>query len=561
MPTDANTTSLEIMGVHYTHEVLPGGDDLYLTPFGRNLRPHLTPDNYYSDPAWQGQHRRALNGTSCVYYAETKPVDGRTRELVLKWNRMGQDIPGGTGEIDFDNAEFNTPFEEFALVYELRRTRYESPGGLYTQKPLAIYVPHEDIELERLGRKAYRIEDKQRRHAEVRLHPRRRYAVIYQWIRGLDAYEAWQEGLLSKEELHDLGRTVSATMAHKGFAVADHKATHIIVRPARGGHTLRRGRDGRFLYAYVDFELLRRTPEREAFVRARNRRDYLQRQARRFAVDRPPPPHLHRVKLLDLDYIYRPIQSTGGALWVVGRDPDLFEYFLPEKWRRTPRTKLSNRGQTYHTCTKDNVHLVWRVSRVGEQPDMDPFRPGEQRILAAGYNSPFEEFALSHYLADRGVATTYPRAIYMTGSESQIHPELLDDRRYRSHAALRTPEGHPVLQAQRDYILIWGFWNGPDESLAWRDEDHWQAVSALQALREGILDEAAYFLLMRRVQDRLLEVGVEDLNLRGSHILLSLQAGRELVRTPEGEPDYRICSFELLAGPELEDTPVPVKDK
>ncbi|MBN2712300.1 MAG: hypothetical protein JXR97_07660 [Planctomycetes bacterium] len=451
-----NGTPLRIMGVDYTHFVLPNGDDLYLTPYGLPLADHLTPDNYYSDLNWQAKNRRPLSGTSSVYYAKTKPIDGKQCEIVLKWNRMGQDIPGGTRAVDFNNAEFNTPFEEFSLVYELRNTRYESPGAIYTQKPLAIYVPNESLELDRLGRKAYRIRDKQNKHEEVQLHPQRRYAVIYQWIKGIDAYQAWKSDLITEKQLYFLAKRVKDAIERKGFIVADHKSTHIILRPQDDG-TIRKDKRGRILYAYVDFELLHRTPDRETFIRSRNRKEYLKRQANRFSVKAEVPKHFYSVSIMGVNYIYRPIQSTGGALWVVGRDPELFDFFLPEKWRRTPRIKLSSHSQTYHTCSKDNVNLVWRVSRIGEIPDMDPFRPEEQRILEAGYNSPFEEFALNRYLTDKGVLTTYPRAIYMTGSLSEIRASLKDEHKYESHKNIIMPDGEPLLRADRDYILIWGF--------------------------------------------------------------------------------------------------------
>jgi len=46
-------------------------------------------------------------------------------------------------------------------------------------------------------------------------------------------------------------------------------------------------------------------------------------------------------------------ESTGGLLWVVGHDPELFNYFLPERWRRTPRWCLSEKRGVFHTRTKD----------------------------------------------------------------------------------------------------------------------------------------------------------------------------------------------------------------
>jgi hypothetical protein len=39
---------------------------------------------------------------------------------------------------------------------------------------------------------------------------------------------------------------------------------------------------------------------------------------------------------------------------------------------------------------------------------------------------------------------------------------------------------------------------------------------------------------------------MEDLHLRGNHVLLSLDVRGELVRDEEQVPDMRICNFELL---------------
>ena len=45
---------------------------------------------------------------------------------------------------------------------------------------------------------------------------------------------------------------------------------------------------------------------------------------------------------------------------------------------------------------------------------------------------------------------------------------------------------------------------------------------------------------------RLADAGIEDLNLRGTHLLLSLDSKGNLVRDREGNPDVRICNFEFL---------------
>ena len=119
----------------------------------------------------------------------------------------------------------------------------------------------------------------------------------------------------------------------------------------------------------------------------------------------PLPAHLHATNLLGVDYVFGRAESTGGLLWVVGKDPDLFNYFLPERWRRTPKKKLSSHNQVFHTCTKDNINLVWRVSRMGEPAWLT--NPGSNPDAARehGFNSPFEEFAFALNLSRHGVKT------------------------------------------------------------------------------------------------------------------------------------------------------------
>ena len=545
LPAEATTGErVRVLDVDYVHVALDHGDDLYLTEYGLDFADLLRPENFWTDLLWRQAHASRLAGSSTLFKVRTKVVAGRHKDIVLKWNRMGQDVPGETLSDEAD-AEFNSPFEEFSLALELREVRRQSPGRLRTHKPLAIYVPGQRVDLERLGRKAYKFQAKRDSHEEIDLDPCRKYAVIYEWVKGIDAAEAQRDGLFSRQQLYQLVLRVRADMMAKGFVVHDNKPQHVIVRRSDSGELVR-DRAGQALYAMIDFELLERTPDRERAVRASKRKDYLVRQARRFEPHDAFPPNLHPVRLLDVDYVYGRTESTGGALWVVGKDPELFDYFLPEKWRRTPRTKLSVTNQIYETTTKDNVHLVWRVSKIGEQPDMDPFRGDERQILAHGYNSPFEEIALSMALNAQGIETVYPRAIYMTGDSSQMSAGLSDDRRYERHSDLVVPGGEPVLRRGHDYVILWGYWNAPDEILAVRDEDLYQSVNALSAYRDGLIDETAYLRLMQRMRERLAEVGIEDLNLRGNHLLLSINREETLVTDDDGLPTVRICNFELL---------------
>ena len=541
----AREPRITVMGVDYLHLQLADGSDLYLTEYGSPFGGQLLPENHWSDKDWFAGHMVGLPGTSVLYRVTTKAVEGVSKDIVLKWNRMGQDIPGETQTSDLAGAKFNSPFEEFSLVIELRNARYESPGRIYTHKPLAIYVPREYVDSERMGRKRYILKAIQKTHDEITLDLNRNYAVMYEWVKGIDAAEAFGEGLIDKSAMKGLILRSNEDMKRKGFVVRDSKPHHVIVRPSRGGG-LARDATGRFLYAMVDFELLERTPLREQAMRASRRRTYLVKQAHRFETREAFPPGLAPVTIMGVDYVYGEVGSTGGRLWVVGKDPALFEYFLPVKWRKTARTRLSESYVIYDTITKDSIHLIWRVSRVGRRPDVDRSVDNEAAIFAYGYNSPFEEIALSMELTRGGIDTTYPRAIYMTGHKPESSADLIDNSRYESHADVKTPNGHPILAKHHDHILIWGYWNGPDELLAARDEEIYKGIDALTAYRQGRIAEDEYARVMQATRQRLADAGIEDLNLRGNHLLLSLEQSGRLAVDSDRMPLVRICNFELL---------------
>ena len=79
-------------------------------------------------------------------------------------------------------------------------TRVSSrPGGCYTHKPLAIYVPRKYVQGEQLGRRRHKMEAIQQNHDEIAIDWNRNYAVIYEWLKGIDAAEACRQGLLDSE--------------------------------------------------------------------------------------------------------------------------------------------------------------------------------------------------------------------------------------------------------------------------------------------------------------------------------------------------------------------------
>jgi hypothetical protein len=537
---------VRILNVDYIHLALSNGEDMYITSLGLPILEHLKPENFWTDKKWFQEHSRSLSGTSCLYKIRTKSINGRFKDIVLKWNRMGQVVPGEELDCQLIDAEFNSPFEEFSLVMELRHAMRAAGEKTFIQKPLAIYVPAEPVELWQTGREKYKMQAKIDAHSEISLDMYRLYAVLYEWIKGFDVVQAFQNKLVSQKTVHALTLHANDVMEKKGFVVRDNKPHHLIVRAKN--NLITRNKSGNILYGLVDFELLQRIPEEERKFKQNKRTEYLRRQRDRFTIEFPPrfPPYLKPVNFFGVDYVYGNVESTKGRLWVVGKDPYLFDYFLPERWEKIPKTKISVYSEMYYTLTKDNIHHAWKVSHVGLRPDLDPFKEDENKILEYGYNSPFEEAALAVELSRKGLATIYPRAIYMTSLKTEIADNLFDNSRYQNHQNLFTPDELPILQKNYEYIMIWGYWNGPDEKLAAQDGDYYEGVNTLQAYRQGLISQKQYFDLLQLAKEKLLQAGIEDLNLRGNHLLISHDSKGNWIKDYRGELELRICNFEFL---------------
>ena len=260
-----------VLGVKYLHLRVNDGTDVYVTEYGLPFTQCLMPENHWADDAWMKLHSVRLPGTSALFHVRTKEVGGHSRDIVVKWNRMGQDIPGETRAFDAANAEFNSPFLEFSLVLEMRNTHLESPGRLFTHKPLAIYVPRKYVKGEQLGRRRHKMEAIQRSHEEeIPIDWNRNYAVIYEWLKGIDAVQACREGLVDKDGMAQLVNRVQEDLQRKGFAVSDNKPQHIIVRPTADKQLVknRSGQDavraGRLRTAQTDLPTRRATARQEA---------------------------------------------------------------------------------------------------------------------------------------------------------------------------------------------------------------------------------------------------------------------------------------------------------
>ena len=134
----------------------------------------------------------------------------------------------------------------------------------------------------------------------------------------------------------------------------------------------------------------------------------------------------------------------------------------------------------------------------------------------------------------------------MFGKKINILDTVSDGSRYLSHKNFLTPERTPILRKDHNYIIIWGYWNGPDERLAEKDGDYLEGINALYAYRDGMITRDEYIALLNKKKERLIKAGIEDLNLRGSHLLLSRDSSGKLLKNSEGITEMRICNFELL---------------
>ena len=543
---------VNVLGVDYIHTGTENGGDLYLTSEGFAHADHLQPDNWY-DLEWFRKHREVLEGTGAVYASPSKPIDGECLVLVVKFSRVGQKVPIETKAIrDLLSCEFNGPFEEFALVEELRRSR-RGPEGLQvtTQTPLAIYVPPDEWQPSQTGRFQWRIANKVAKHPGIAIDILRDYIMVYGWMPGIDICLAEEMGWLTHEEVLALNQRAIDEAAAKGFCVLDMKPVHVIVEVADRNGLVKR--DDQVEYGMVDFELLERTPEYEREI-LKDRHRWYQRRRREMKLaddngclaDNPLPDHLRTARIFGVDYVYGHCESTAGALWVVGRDPDLFDYYLPERWRTTPQIRLFENHETYLTTSKDAVRFVWKVSRVGEYPESAAFGPEGFQLLAHGFNSPFEEIALAYWLRRNGVRTILPRAIYRTGHRSQLKESLFDPSRYQSHKGLRSPDDEPILERGRNYVTIWDQWDGPIHPDDETEASVYRSLNVTEAVERDLVADQESDDLVVALGSRLEELGIEVARLRPEHLLLSIGPDQKLVRNDEGSLEFRLCNLQFL---------------
>ncbi len=557
-------TLVNVLGVVYAHVKSTDGGDLYLTRFAEPYLKHFDIENWY-EPEWFNTHRIRLKGTGSVYKLPTKEVDGKSLNLVYKNCRVGEDVPLDTHTLqEFCDAEFNSPWEEFSLVMEMRDGQY-GPKELKinTQHPMVIYVPPDKMQMWQSGRSKAKINRIRAKHPGIDLDILKQYKMIYEWIEGHNLIEVFAYIQIEDSEhiyhLKTLNDVVMFDLDQKGYLVADMKPEHIIISEVDtkkieeigSAQTYEAARKQIYYlyslinigkYSLVDYELLLRTARHEDEVKNSRRHSYLDDQRDRF-IPTPLPDHLTSMEILGVPYIHGHAESTGGHLWVVGKNARLFDYFLPERWRKTPSIRLSNTKEVFYTITKDNIHLVWETSRVGEMPDEEGERYNP-KILEFGINSPFEEFAIAHTLNQLGIPCVYVRAIYMTGT-TKIETSV-DTRRYKSHKNILDPEGNPILHENHNYITIRGYYNGPDQWVAVQTGSLYTPVDLAKAVIRGLINEAQGRLLLNKVKENLKDVGYDGSLLKLNDLLLATDSNSEIMRDNTGNPLVVICNFELI---------------
>jgi hypothetical protein len=557
---------VNVLGVVYLHTRTDDGGDLYCTRFAEPHREHLDIKNWYEE-SWFKTNRVRLLGTSSVYRVPTRPVNDTSLDLVVKNCRVGEDVPINTHTLEeFVSAEFNSPWEEFALVMEMADKQVgQRINWIRAQRPLAIYVPPQRMQFWQSGRSRAKINRIRARHPGIDIDILKQYKLVYEWIRGKNLIETFEHIKLEFPDvvhhLQAMQKKAFDDLSKKGYHMADMKPEHVILDEEDAGRIEQAGQGGEAgaaqkqvdmvyhllevgKYSVIDYELLFRTPEHEDRVKASRRHSYLDDMRDRLNPT-PMPSHLTRMDIFDVPYIFGHAESTGGRMWVVGRNARLFDYFLPERWRKTPSLSLSDANEVYYTVTKDNIHLVWETSRVGEIPTDKKYSAEEiEKIRQYGINSPFEEFAISETLNRLGIHAVYVRAIYATGSAKE--ERSIDPRRYESHKDILDNDGNPILGEDHNYISIRGYYNGPDEWVSKQEGSLLTPVDLAKAVRKKIMNESQSRKFLEKVIARLREAGYDGSLLKANDLLLAVDAKGGIMKDKSREPDVIICNFEMI---------------
>ena len=263
-----------LFGVDYALCPQPDGGELYITWQAWHWLDYLRPPRWWNADSLTVTGERLGGSTGTVYRVRSTPPGQPPRDLVVKFSRVAQDVPLFIPDAFLDTlprdavatARFLGPFAEFGLIHELRDSIFNhGDRRLRTKVPLAIYSPPERYPLWQTGRHpdifrshlhAMAHEQFENGLARVSLDIERDYLEIFAWVDGIDAEEAFNRGLIRKDDLAPLTRSANLTLSRLGYRVLDNKPRHLIVRPMPDGTLLRR--HGRIVYSMIDFELLQR---------------------------------------------------------------------------------------------------------------------------------------------------------------------------------------------------------------------------------------------------------------------------------------------------------------
>jgi len=268
-----------VFGVDYVLCPQPDGGELYISRPAWHWLPYLQPGRWWDRENLAVLGERLAGSTGTVYRARSAPPGKVPRDLVIKFSRLAQDVPLFIPDEFLESlpneavatARFLGPFAELGLLTEMRESvMNHGPHRLRTKVPLAVYSPPEKYPLWQTGRhsdifrahaRAMAADQFENGLAQVTLDLERDYLVIFEWIDGIDAEEANQQGYLDDEALRYLTHTTNRAMARLGYRVLDNKPRHVIVRPRPDGTLATR--HGQTLYALVDFELLQRIEDED----------------------------------------------------------------------------------------------------------------------------------------------------------------------------------------------------------------------------------------------------------------------------------------------------------
>jgi len=267
-----------VFGVDYNYLNLGPDGDLYVTSFGWPFLEYLTPDRWYQNQRFVQAGKRQPDGVGTVYRVPIRNHKNEGTDLTVKFSRFAQctmlyansNIPHNVSSSTVMNAHINSPFEEFSVLLKLRRHgRILGRTSLLTKRPLAIYSPPESYSIAKLGRSQWRFDrcqdairkdqSRMKTPAPVHLDIQKDYILLYHWVKGENAQEMHNQGLLSLEEVASLTMLADKDIKEQGFRVLDNKPQHIILRKRSNGELLRR--NGTLVYALVDFELLEFKPD------------------------------------------------------------------------------------------------------------------------------------------------------------------------------------------------------------------------------------------------------------------------------------------------------------